>query len=60
MHHHGVEANVLDCDIAVSEFDFQLLYYVHFQTNILGEGMNPFILPAMPLLFFYKDGFGIK
>ena len=32
--------------------------------NTLGKDMNPLILPAMglivPLLFFYKDGFGIK
>ena len=40
-------------------------YCVHFQTNSLGKGMKP--LPPPPaidqivsLLFFYKDGFGIK
>ena len=55
---------VTDCGIVVSEFEFQSHYYVHFRTNTLGKGMNPLILPAMgqrvPLLFFYKDGFGIK
>ena len=48
----------------VSEFELQSLYYVHFRTNIHGKGMNPLILPAiswiLPLLFFSKDGFGIK
>ena len=55
-------ANLLDCDIVVSEFELQLRYYVHFWT--LREGMDPLITPVMgqilPLLFFYKDGFGIK
>ena len=37
----------MDCGIGVSEFEFQLHYYVHFQTNTLGKGMNPLILPAM-------------
>ena len=54
----------LDIKIVVSEFELQLCYYVHFQRNTLGKGMNPFILPAMgllvPLLFFLKDGFGIE
>ena len=26
----GVVANVLDCDIVVSDFEFQSRYYVHF------------------------------
>ena len=38
---------VLDCGIVVSEFELQSRYYVHFQTNTLGKGMNPLILPAM-------------
>ena len=53
----GVVANVLDCDIEVSEFKLQSRYFVHFRTNNLGKSMNPLISPA--LLFFYKDGFGI-
>ena len=61
---HGVIVKVLDCGIVVSEFELQLHYYVHFQTNTLGKGMNLLILPAMgykaSLLFFKKDGFGIK
>ena len=36
----GVVANVLDCDIVVSEFELQWRYYVHFQTNILGKDMS--------------------
>ena len=31
----GVVANVLDCDIIVSEFE--LLLHIHFWTNILGK-----------------------
>ena len=57
----GVVANVLDCDVTVSEFELQLHYYVHFRTNILRKSMNP--LTPLALLspqFFYKDSFGIK
>ena len=61
---HGVMVKTLNCGIIVSEFKLQLCYYVHFQTNTLGKGMNPLILPAMgyiaSLLFFWKDCFGIK
>ena len=59
-----VMVDVLDCDIVVRGFEFQLRYYVHFRTNTLGKDLNPLILPAIgwiiPPLFFYKDGFGIK
>ena len=55
-------ANELVCDIVVSEFELQSRYYVHFRTNILGEGMSP--PPSFQLmissLFFCKDAFGIK
>ena len=37
----------MDSRIEVSEFDLQSRYYVHFQTNTLGKGMNPYIVPAM-------------
>ena len=37
----------MDCEIIVHEFNLELLYYVHFQTNTLGKGMNPLILPSM-------------
>ena len=36
---HSIVAYVLDCDIIVMWFEFEL--YVHFQTNTLGKGMNP-------------------
>ena len=39
----GVVANVLDCNIVVSEFELQSCYYVHFQT--LGKSVNP-LIPA--------------
>ena len=44
---HGVMIKAMDCGIIVSEFVLQSRYYVHFQTNTLGKGMNPLILPAM-------------
>ena len=30
-------ANMLDCDIDVSEFELVSSYYIHFQTNTLGK-----------------------
>ena len=38
---------MLDCDIVVSEFKFQLGYYIHFQITTLGKGMKPLIPPVM-------------
>ena len=43
----GIMVKAMDCGIVVSEFVLQSRYYVHFQANTLGEGMNPLILPAM-------------
>ena len=43
----GVMVKAIDCGIVVSEFVLQSRYYVHFQANTLGKGMNPLILPAM-------------
>ena len=40
-------AKVMDCGIVVSEFVLQSRYYVHFQVDTLGKGMNPLILLAM-------------
>ena len=37
----------MDCKIVVSKFKLQSCYYIPFQTNALGKGMNPLILPAM-------------
>ena len=45
----GVKVKALDCGIVVSEFVFQSGYYVHFQANTLGKGMNPLILPCYGL-----------
>ena len=36
----------IDCGIVVSEFVLQSRYSIHIRANNLGEGMNPFILPA--------------
>ena len=36
----GEVANILDCDIGVSEFELESRNYVHFWTNTLGKGMN--------------------
>ena len=43
----GISIETMDCKIVVSDFELQSRYYVHFRTNTLGKGMNPFILPAM-------------
>ena len=43
----GVMVKAMDCGILVSEFVFQSRYYVHFQANTLGKGMNSLILQAM-------------
>ena len=54
----------LDSGIVVSEFELQSFNYVHFRTNIFGNGINLLILPGIdqivPLLSFLKNGFGIK
>ena len=44
---HGEVIIVLDCDILVSEFEFQPLYYDHFQNNTLKKGMNALIPSAI-------------
>ena len=43
----GVMVKSMDFGIVVFEFEIQSCYYVHFQTNTHGKGMNPLILPAM-------------
>ena len=58
----------LEWDIVESEFEFQLRYYVHFQTNTIGKSMNTLTTPTHPqgmglrvsLMLFYKDIFGTK
>ena len=35
-------ANELYWDMVLSEFEPQLRYSIHFQTNTLGKGMNPY------------------
>ena len=44
---HGVMVKAMDCGTVVREFILQSCYYVHFQANTLGKGMNPLILLAM-------------
>ena len=55
---------LMNYGLEVNEFELQSRYYVHIWTNTLEKGMNPLIPPAMgdivSLMFFYKDGFGIK
>ena len=43
----SVMVKAMVCKIVAREFEFESRYYVHFRTNTLGKGMNPFILPAM-------------
>ena len=53
-----VVANVLNCEIEVSEFEPQSRYFIHVLTNTLEKNMNsPAIIEQ--LLFFNKDDFGI-
>ena len=60
----GVVANVLDCGLEGSEFEFPLPYYVHFRTNKLGEGMNSLNIQAIGEIvlptFFYKDNLALN
>ena len=55
---------MLDCNIVISKFELQLLYYVHFIINTFGNDMNFLISTAIDsivqLLFFRKVGFGPK
>ena len=37
----GVMVKAMDCGIVVHEFELQSRYYIHFQANTLGKGMNP-------------------
>ena len=37
---HSVVANVLDCDMIVTEFEPQLRYYVDFRIYTFEKGMN--------------------
>ena len=39
----------MDCEIVVREFELQSRYYVHFQANTLGKGMNPTHPPSYGL-----------
>ena len=41
----GVMVKAKNCGIVVREFVLLSRYYVHFQANTLGKGMNPLILP---------------
>ena len=36
---------VLDCSLKGNKFVLQLSYYIHFQINTFGKGMNPFLPP---------------
>ena len=35
-----IVANVLDCDVVVSEFEMYSQYYVHSRTNTIGKSRN--------------------
>ena len=43
----GIMVKVLDCSLKGSKFRLQLSCYVHFQTNILGKGINSLIPPGV-------------
>ena len=40
-------AKVQDYGLEVNEFELQSHYYIQFQTNTLGKGMNPLSPSAM-------------
>ena len=48
----------------INEFEHQSCFCIHFRINTLEKGTNLLILPVIDstvsLLFFSKDGFGIK
>ena len=48
----GLIAKILNYGLEVNEFK---LYYIHFQTNIFGKGMNPLILANKEAHTFPKD-----
>ena len=61
---NGVVVRVLKNGLEVSKFKLQSCYHFRIQINTFGKGINHLIQPNMgyivPLLFFYKDGFGFK
>ena len=60
----GVEANVLNCDIVVCEFELHSRNLVYFQANTLEKSKKLFIFLVLSQIvsvpIFYKDGFSIK
>ena len=61
----GVMVEAMVCKIVAREFKLQLRYYVHFQTNTLGKGMNTRYPPSYGLnstttVLLLENGFGIK
>ena len=40
-------AKVLDCDIVLSEFEFQSRYYIHFPVNTLGKTLDSLMIPGL-------------
>ena len=42
-------ANVVDCNIAVRQFEIQSRYYIHFWPNPLGKDMISLICPSYRL-----------
>ena len=42
-----VVANMLNCGIAVSEFELKSRYYIQLGTSNIGKSMNPLIPPAV-------------
>ena len=48
-------------DVVINKFTLHSHYCVHFRPNAFGEKYVPSLGPlSLPLLFFYKIGFGIK
>ena len=60
--YRGVEANVIDCNIVVNEFELDPAF--HFRTNTLWKkyelSYSQTKRSIVSILFLYKDGFGFK
>ena len=54
----GIVANVLNCDIQVSNFELQSRYYFHWRINTLLS--FPATDQIIPLQYFYKDHFSVR
>ena len=53
----GIVANVLDCNIVISEFELQPHLFYHFQTIALGKYMNAVVYKYRQNIIKHNDDF---